>query len=64
MITQNDKKDIEIRSVLMAGEVPKFVEFYSHVDSRNHIISADRFMVIFGYSMEELVEIKERREMR
>ena len=61
MITEKSKKDIEVRSVLMAGELPKFIEFFSHSDSRNHIIGAERFMEIFGYSREELVEIKERK---
>ena len=52
--------DIEVRQVLMgAADEAKFVEFFSKVDSRNHIISADRFMEAFGYSKEDLLkEIK------
>ncbi len=52
VIAGNDK--IKIKQVLMNGNEPSYVEYFSHVDSRNHIISASRFVDVFGVSMDEL----------
>jgi len=51
---QSDKENIEIKLVLMNGNEPQFVEYYSHVDSRYHIINAKIFADAFGISMDEL----------
>ncbi len=50
----SNKNDIRIELVLMHGNEPTFVEYYSSVDSRYHIINADAFTEIFGISTEEL----------
>jgi hypothetical protein len=50
---------VEIRMVLMNNDKPSYVEFYAHSDNRNHIIDAERFCEIFGYSMDELRAISE-----
>lgn len=49
--------NIKIKQVLMSNGVPKFVEYFSTIDSRNHIIGAERFADVFGYTSEELKSI-------
>ena len=53
----NENEDINIKQVLMGSGEPRYVEFYSHADSRNHIMNAERFCDVFGYSMKELEEV-------
>ncbi len=50
----SNKNDIRIELVLMNGNEPTFVEYYSSVDSRYHIIKADTFTEIFGIGTDEL----------
>ena len=57
------KKDIVVKQVLMSGDgTPAFVEYYSHVDSRTHIINANRFTEIFGFSLDELKQLQAQKE--
>ncbi len=53
----DSKEEIVIRQVLKNNGEIKFVEFYSPTDSRNHVINAERFCTVFGYSMEDLKKI-------
>ncbi len=50
----SNKNDIKIELVLMNGNEPTYVEWYSITDSRYHIIKADTFTEIFGISTDEL----------
>ncbi len=61
-INDMGKKDIVIKMVLMNGDNVSFVEFYSHADSRTHIINANRFCDTFGYSMEDLKQLQAQEE--
>ncbi len=47
-------ENIVIKQVLKNNGAVRFVEYFSNTDSRNHIISAERFCELFGFSMEEL----------
>ena len=51
----NTDEDINIKQILMNNSEPRFVEFYSHKDNRNHIMNAAKFCDVFGYSIEELI---------
>ncbi len=51
-------ENIKIKQILMSNGVIKFVEYWSDASSRNHIISADRFCDVFGYTVEELEQEK------
>ncbi len=61
MMNDLNSNDIKIKNIMKsaAGE-PRFVEFYSHKESRNHIINADRFCEIFGYTMDDLKEVSHK----
>jgi len=48
------KEDIVIRQILTDNGVPKYVEWFSHTDSRNHILSVDKFKTVLGYSDDEI----------
>ena len=54
----NENDEIQIKQVLMSGAEPRFVEFYSQDDNRNHIMNAEKFCIVFGYNMEELKEVQ------
>ena len=52
VVGSND--NIKIKLVLMNGDEPRYVEYYSVSDSRNSIINAKTFVDVFGVSMDEL----------
>ncbi len=53
----NEDEKIQIKQVLMSNGEPRFVEFYSQSDKKNHIMSADKFADIFGYTLEDLKRV-------
>lgn len=60
MIVHDNKENIQIRQVLTNGGSPAFVEYYSANDSRNHIINANRFCDVFGYTLDDLKKLQEK----
>ena len=60
----NKNEEIEIKQVLMSGGKPGYVEFYSPTDSRTHIMNAERFCDVFGYTAEELNNMSNKTDSR
>lgn len=57
-MTLNKDDDIQIKLILMSKtDEPRFVEFFAPLESRNHIINADRFCEVYGYTIADLKEI-------
>ena len=46
---------IKIKNIIMKSELPEFVEYFSTVDSRSHIQTAQSFIDQFGFSESELI---------
>ena len=57
-MTLTQDTEIIIKQILKNNGEPRFVEFFSPSDSRTHIMSADRFCEMFGYTLEDLEENK------
>ena len=51
------KTEIAVRQIIEDRKEITFVEFYSVSDSRNHILSADTFCDVFGYTLNDLRKI-------
>lgn len=60
MVTEPKSNNIEIKQVLMNGDTPRFVEYYSHVDGKEIIMNAERFCDVYGFSMSSLDTFNER----
>jgi hypothetical protein len=63
-INDMEKTAIKIKMVLVNGGNPSFVEFFSYSDSRTHIINAERFCSVFGYTIEDLNQFHVQGENR
>ncbi len=50
----NSNDEIQIKQILKSNGEPSFIEFYSPADSRTHIMSAEKFCEVFGYTVEDL----------
>lgn len=52
------KSDIKILQLLKSGDEIRYVEFHSYEDKRDRILNVESFCEIFGYTIEDLVEME------
>ncbi len=48
------ENNIIIKSILKSNSEIRFIEYYSEIDKKLHILNVDKFCDVFGYKKEEL----------